>query len=71
MAVAPPSRETPLTSAWLLPPPPPNFPRTPTAIGFADDDEERNWLEELMDWGEVDIGCDFSEGALAPNGCRW
>lgn len=71
MAVAPPSRETPLTSAWLLLPPPPNLPPLGIQIGFADDGEERNWLEELMDWGEVDTGCDFSEGALAPNGCRW
>ncbi len=70
MAVAPPSHETPLALTELLRPPP-NLPPVLIQIGFADDDEERNWLEELMDWGEIGIGCDFSEGALAPNGCRW
>lgn len=69
MAIAPPSHKTPLTVSALLPPP--NLPPLTIQIGFSDDDEERNWLEEIMDWGECDVGCDFSEGALAPNGCRW
>ncbi len=71
MAVAPPSHDTPLTSAWLLLPPPPNLPPSLILIGFAEDDEERYWLESEMEEGEVDMGCDWSDGPLAPNGCRW
>ena len=71
MAVAPTYRETPHTGAWLLPPPPPNLPPIRIQIGFQDDDEERYWLESEMEEGEVDIGCDWSDGPLAPGGCRW
>ncbi len=70
MAVAPPSRETPQTRAFLLPPPP-NLPPIRIQIGFQDDDEERYWMESEMEEGEVDIGCDWSDGPLAPGGCRW
>lgn len=69
MAVAPPYRETPLTGAWLLPPPPP--PLIHIQFGFQDDDEERRWLEQKMEEGEADMGCDWSDGPLAPGGCRW
>ncbi len=69
MVTATRSQESPLPISTLLPPPP-NLPPLRILAGFEDEDEFPDTGED-MDVAECDRGCDWSDGPLAPQGCRW
>ena len=69
MATATPSQELLIPLSAFLPPP--NAPLLRIQTGFEDEDENPFYADDGREDAEVDMGCDWSEGALAPNGCRW